>query len=134
VGPGYTGSSGGWLKERIDLSAYAGQKVLLRFEYMTDQSTNLEGFAIDNVEIAEVGLLDTSDLSGNWTYEGFRRVGDTTPQTFTVVIIGDDDTVERVELTAGNQAQIVIEEDSTIAIAGTTRETTRSASYSWSVR
>jgi hypothetical protein len=134
VGPGYTGSSGGWLKERIDLSTYAGHKVLLRFEYMTDQSTNLEGFAIDNVEIAEIGLMDTSDVSNNWTYEGFRRVEETTPQTFTVVIIGDDDSVERVELSAGSQATIEIKEDSTIAIAGTTRETNKAASYSWSVR
>jgi ssDNA-binding replication factor A large subunit len=73
-------------------------------------------------------------VSSNWSYEGFRRIGDTTPQTFTVVVIGSDDSVERVELTAGNQAKIEIESDSTIAIAGTTRETNKTAGYSWSVR
>ncbi|HXV98232.1 MAG TPA: hypothetical protein VEC93_07405, partial [Anaerolineae bacterium] len=37
-GPGYTGLSGGgptWLEESLDISAYAGQEVLIRFEYVT---------------------------------------------------------------------------------------------------
>ena len=34
--PGLTGSSGSWKTETADLSAYAGQDVLIDFRYMTD--------------------------------------------------------------------------------------------------
>ncbi|MBM3944897.1 MAG: hypothetical protein FJ317_05320, partial [SAR202 cluster bacterium] len=37
-GPGYTGQSAEWVNERIDLSAYAGKQVLVRFEYVTDDA------------------------------------------------------------------------------------------------
>ena len=37
-GPGYTGSSGGWVRERVDLTPYAGGNVLVRFEYVTDDA------------------------------------------------------------------------------------------------
>ena len=43
-GPGYTGDSGQWLQERVDLTPLAGQEILIRFEYITDDSTNLGGF------------------------------------------------------------------------------------------
>ena len=33
--PGFTGSSGGWVQESFDLSAYTGQNVFLRFLYVT---------------------------------------------------------------------------------------------------
>ena len=39
-GPGYTGASDGWIEETVDLSAYAGEKILLRFHYITDDSLN----------------------------------------------------------------------------------------------
>src|SRR5262249_14355582 len=39
-GPGYSGRSGGgdraaWVDEEVDISAYVGQQILLRFEYVT---------------------------------------------------------------------------------------------------
>ena len=38
--PGFNGDSGGWRAETFDLSAYAGQTVLLAFHYISDANTN----------------------------------------------------------------------------------------------
>src|SRR5205807_5870468 len=51
-GNGYTGESSskpdadshGWLHEQIDLTPYAGKQVMLRFEYITDDGYNAQGF------------------------------------------------------------------------------------------
>ena len=34
----YTGPSNGWVQETLDLSRYAGQKISIRFEYVTDRA------------------------------------------------------------------------------------------------
>ncbi len=44
-GSGYTGQSGGWVQESLDLSAYAGQQIMVRFEYITDDAVNQAGHA-----------------------------------------------------------------------------------------
>ena len=59
--------------ETFDLSAYAGQSVLLRFWYMTDWATTEEGPFIDNVAITSAsGTVFADDAEAgdaNWTYE-----------------------------------------------------------------
>ncbi len=60
-GPGYTGKSGGgeepeWVEESIDLTPFAGGRVLLRFEYVTDGGVNTPGWAIDDISVPELGL------------------------------------------------------------------------------
>jgi bacillopeptidase F (M6 metalloprotease family) len=59
LGWGYTGCSGGsetgmecspqWIQEKVDLSAYAGQKILVRFEYITDAALNYESLMLDDI-------------------------------------------------------------------------------------
>ena len=70
-GPGYTGKSSGWVAESVDLGAYAGKKILLRFELINDDATNLTGFAVDNISIPATGFTDRADDAGGWTAEGF---------------------------------------------------------------
>ncbi|RMF72729.1 MAG: hypothetical protein D6738_10490, partial [Acidobacteria bacterium] len=43
-----------WTQYTIDLSAYAGQDVLVRFMYATDQNLNGPGWWIDDIEITNV--------------------------------------------------------------------------------
>ncbi len=55
-GCGYNAKSGGgatakWINENVDLSQYAGKKIQLRFEYVTDAAINGEGFLLDDVSI-----------------------------------------------------------------------------------
>lgn len=80
--PGYTGSSGGWVHETFDLSAYAGQQILLQFRYMTDWGVTMAGFMIDDIRITADGQVlffdDVETLAPGWTaniwtrYQGYN--------------------------------------------------------------
>ncbi len=80
-GPGYTGSSGGWLLERVPLDDYTGQEILVRFEMITDDAVNQAGMVIDDVRIAEIGYAsDFEDDAGGWQAEGWVWVENALPQ------------------------------------------------------
>ncbi len=91
LGNGFTGDSGGasgpqWVREEVDLSAYAGREVLLRFEYVTDQALNLDGFAVDDIEIPGV-LADDAERDSGWRADGFVRSTNTLAQPFVVQLL-----------------------------------------------
>ncbi len=75
--PGYTGTSGGWLHETIDLTPYAGQKILLQFRYMTDWATSLAGFFVDDIRVTadggDVFFDDVEALDPAWVAAGWSR-------------------------------------------------------------
>lgn len=52
---GMTGDSTGWQECTLDLAAYAGKKVLIRFEYDTDQATTEAGYVVDDVKLVDGG-------------------------------------------------------------------------------
>jgi immune inhibitor A len=133
-GPGYTGQSAGWVHETVDLSHYAGEKIVLRFEYITDDSTNLTGFAVDNIQIPEIDFTDTADSANGWMAEGFKRIDGPMPQQFIVQLVKGDGTVQRIAVRSDTTATIPLgTSDVTIAISGATPETTEAASYSWTI-
>jgi immune inhibitor A len=76
--PGYTGYSGGWLEETVDLTAYAGAaQVWLRFRYETDPATLGMGWFVDDIQVADgTTVLFSDDAEGtaskwvieNWTH------------------------------------------------------------------
>jgi hypothetical protein len=72
--PGFNGDSGGWKSETFDLSAYAGQTVLLAFRYITDANTRGTGVWIDNVQIGSTVISDGSSLAGWQTFTQIRPV------------------------------------------------------------
>lgn len=77
-----------WIQETVDLSAYAGKKVLLRFEQITDEVFTAPGFAIDNIEIPEIGFSDNAENGDNgWQAQGFARIDNILPQHFIVQAI-----------------------------------------------
>lgn len=113
-GPAYTGRSGQrdrprWVNERIDLSGYAGQRLLLRFEYVTDDGASGPGLALDDIAVPEIGFFDDgeADASG-WRRAGFRRVEAPQPQRFALRLITFESPprVQPVELDARNDARI----------------------------
>ena len=61
--PGLTGDSGGWVNMSFDLSAYAGQDVLIAFRYVTDWATTESGWFIDNVYVDDVLISDGSSVA-----------------------------------------------------------------------
>ena len=75
--PGFTGHSGGWVQESFDLSAYAGQEVLLRFLYITDWATVEGGFYVDDLMLVDAYSTwqydDLESGSGNWVLGGWQH-------------------------------------------------------------
>ena len=92
-GAGLTGNSGGgesgeWVRERMDLSKYAGlESVLLRFEYITDDAVNIDGIVIDDIAIPEIGFADDAETDGEWLANGFQRIDNSLPQGFALRLI-----------------------------------------------
>jgi len=82
--PGLTGWSGGWLTISFDLSAYAGQDILVAFRYVTDWATYYEGWYIDNVYVDSTLVSDGSDASV------FKDITEVVPinNDFTVTFVG----------------------------------------------
>jgi immune inhibitor A len=131
-GPGYSGNSGGWVQEALDLSAYAGRKVLLRFEYVTDDATSLTGMAVDNIEIPELGFRDGAEAEAGWANEGFKRIERPMQQQFIVQVIRGE-TVARVALDAANRGSVRLDGSETIAVSGATEGTAEVAPYAWAL-
>src|SRR5581483_4031092 len=96
-GNGFTGTSGGadatWVQETVDLSRYAGRQILLRFEYVTDDSFNSDGIAIDDVEIPEIGFKDSATSDDGWQADGFTRIDNRWPETYLVEVISPEGAV-----------------------------------------
>ncbi len=87
-GPGYTGSSDGWLAESVSLDAYAGQEILLRFALITDEAVTQPGMVIDDVSIPEIGYTtDFEADAGGWQAEGWVRIDNVLPQQAWVQVV-----------------------------------------------
>jgi hypothetical protein len=64
----FTGNSGGWYQEQMDLTPFAGHDIELYFTYWTDGYTNLQGWYIDDIEIPQIGFSDNVESGVNgWT-------------------------------------------------------------------
>ncbi len=99
----YSGRSGTWVKEHIDLRDYAGKPVLVRFEYLTDGSQTNSGVALDDVGIVELGYNDNVEAGQSvWNPDGFLRIPSEVDQNWTVWVVyeqrGQHATVERMSL------------------------------------
>lgn len=101
-GHGYTGSSNGWLQERIDLSQFAGSRVLIRFEYITDAAVYENGLVIDDIAVPEIDFLDDAESDEEWNALGFERIDNVVPVNYVVLVIerkrDGTDTVRRMEI------------------------------------
>lgn len=140
-GWGYTGRSRGWIEETVDLSKFAGQKVWIRFEYITDAAVNGEGLLLDDVRIDAINYQSDFEADdGGWVAEGFARVDNILPQTYRLSLIlkGATTTVTNIELNADQTAEIPLSlrsgEKAILIVTGTTRFTTIPAEYQIEVK
>ncbi len=110
IGPGYTGVSGGgetprWEEERVDLSQFAGKRIELRFEYLTDDAVTHSGLFLDDIQVPEIGWKDDAESPGDWKPRGFVRVNSSLPQRWLVQTVVSDGKggleVKRVPLANG---------------------------------
>ena len=141
-GCAYNGITQGWVHQEVDLSQFAGKKVTLRFEYVTDAGVTGEGFVIDNLEIPQLNYqtgFESDD--GGWQLEGFARIENQIPQTFLVSVIhgsGDDAKIEKYEAAPGRTLTFNIDSsqgdaDLTIVVSGSERYTRQPAKYQLNV-
>ncbi|RYM06735.1 M6 family metalloprotease domain-containing protein [Sporolactobacillus sp. THM7-7] len=75
-GNGITGTSNGWVEATFDLSAYAGQKIELSFNYWTDTAVSLPGFYVDDISVTADGTpIVTDDTEGEpaFALNGFTK-------------------------------------------------------------
>jgi Zn-dependent metalloprotease len=49
----FSGSSGGWIKTIVDLSAYSGQNIHVRFRIATDSSESATGWYVDDISLSD---------------------------------------------------------------------------------
>ena len=61
LGNGITGSSNGWVKGEFDLTQFAGQKIQLAFNYVTDAGLSMPGFYVDDIVVEADGAAIFSD-------------------------------------------------------------------------
>jgi immune inhibitor A len=61
LGDGITGSSNGWVNGEFDLTQFAGQKIQLQFNYVTDAGLSMPGFYVDDIAVEANGAVMLSD-------------------------------------------------------------------------
>ncbi len=147
-GWGYTGKSGGgdqaqWIQESIDLTPYAGKKIVVAFDVINDLAVNRPGVAIDDVEIPEINYQeDFENGDGGWQPAGWIRTNNFVPQSYAVQLIsfGKDGhtTVTRLPLTEDNTGKWDIplsqSEKAIVVVSPMALKTTEVARYNWSAR
>ncbi len=146
LGWGYTGNSGGgefpqWVQERVDLTPYAGKKILLRFEIANDVAVNLPGLAIDDIEIPEIGFKDDAESDTGWAAEGWIRTNNFVPQNFIAQVIGygkDGSTrVTRLPINADNTGAWDIPlsqwNSAVLVLAATAVKSSEPALFNWTI-
>ena len=132
----YTGRTRDWILEEVDLSRFAGRKVIIQFEYVTDTAVNEGGFLLDDVRVDAINYASDFEADdGGWVADGFARVETVLPQTYrlSLIIHGDTTTVTHIPLNMDQTADIPLSlgssQQAVLVITGTTRFTTLPAAY-----
>lgn len=123
-----------WSRQTVDLSQFAGKRVRLRFEYVTDTARMGEGFLIDDLSIIETNYrADFEDGLDGWDSEGFVRTNNTIPQQFRVALVrlSEPAVVEHLTLDDSSRARVSLAsgEEIVLVVMGATRHTRQPASY-----
>ncbi len=140
AGNGVTGTASGWIPESVDLSAYDGKSLQVRFETITDSSVNSEGMAVANIALPQISYQDSSADQANWRTGGWVRGDGALPETFIVEAAtfasdGSLGTVQRIAINASGDGTLDIAHAGTsvsrvlLAVAPIAPATTEPAQY-----
>lgn len=134
LGNAYNGESGSWVSETVDLSAYAGQEIWLRWEYITDAAYTAEGFALDNVAIPEIGFYDDFEKAdATWQMEGFVRIGNWLPQSW-ILQVWQAGQLQRVVTDADGMAEIPLSGETVVMVSALSPVTRQVGTYELRVK
>ncbi len=150
LGVGYSGVSGGgpaprWVQESVDLTPFVGQKILVGFEYVTDDAFTRPGFFVDEVcvetDVPEVTFCDGFETSNTrWVQEGFIRTDTFVPQAYLVQVVhvtDEDVLVDRRVVVGGTEARFTASPEkgeAVIIVSGIAPLTWEGASYTLTVQ
>ncbi len=125
-----TGATAAWVHDQVDLTPYAGQELLLRFEYITDGAVNRPGLMLDDIRIAELDYSEDFEAGAEgWTLNGWVRLKNELPQRLLLQVLdGSTRTVKRIAVNGG-AATVPVGGPVTLAISGLTPFTTEPAQY-----
>ncbi|PKN99046.1 MAG: hypothetical protein CVU42_09265 [Chloroflexi bacterium HGW-Chloroflexi-4] len=137
LGCSFNGLSDGWQNHHASLSHFAGKLVWLRFEMISDGALSNEGIGIDNLEIPEIGYVETFESGDSgWVLEGFSLLHNLIPQPFLVSIItyNPEVKVNKYLVEAGETLDLRLDpncfgEDPIIIVSGASRFTRQRAHY-----
>jgi len=140
-GPGYTGASGGWLRESVDLSPFAGEDLWVRIQYVTDDAINATGACFRDLTIKfgrAASIIAANDPG--WEAQGFVFTNNVVRQGFQVQLIttGDDPQVRQVPLDANNAGNLTVQppadgEQLIVAVGSMAEKTRLPVSYTLTV-
>ncbi len=147
-GWGYTGKSGGgdraeWIQESIDLTPFAGRKILVAFDVINDQGVNRPGMAVDDVSVPEINYhADFEQDDGGWQPAGWVRTNNFVPQNYIVQLVSfapnGQPTVSRLPVNEDNTAHWDIPlsqlQKAIIVVSPMASWTTEVARYNWSAQ
>ena len=132
-----------WILETFDLGQYAGEEVLIRFEYVTDDAVNYPGWFVDNISIPAIGYTtDFENGPDGWQSEGWLLTDNRLPQEWLVQVLAFQDgelvNVERVPVNADGSARIDVNglgrgNEAVLLISGATPVTTEEALYEYRI-
>jgi hypothetical protein len=121
---------------------YAGKKVQVRFEYLTDAAVTHAGFFVDDIQVPEINYRDDAESgNGGWVARGFIRLANVLPQQWLVqlVTVGKTETtVEKLPLADDQTGQWSVHlgtdvDHAVLTISGLTPVTTEPARYWFAV-
>jgi hypothetical protein len=147
-GPGFTGTSGNqetasWVWERFDLTPYAGQEILIRFEVITDDTVTRPGLCLDDISIPELRYRsDVETGPDGWRAEGWIRATSHVPQSFLLQLIslGKETRVRKLPLDERMRGTFTISglgrdvDRVVLVVSALAPATTEWAGYSYQIR
>jgi hypothetical protein len=130
-----------WMPQTVDLSAYAGKQIIVRFESVSLPGNEDNGIALDNISIPELGFLDDAE-SGipGWTLDGWQQTTNEVRQQFIVqaAVVNPDASKMKVmrlisptDATASGQWDFTLQAGETLvlAVSGANDNTTTPGRY-----
>ncbi|MQF66938.1 hypothetical protein FIM07_00675 [SAR202 cluster bacterium AD-802-F09_MRT_200m] len=136
-GAGYTGKSGGWLTDSVDLSPFAGEDLWMRFQYVTDDAVNTAGACFRDLSISASGIIDDGD---GWEAHGFAFTDNVVRQDFQIqlITVGGEPQARQLPLDFGNSGKWIVQppgdgERLIVAVGSLAEKTRELASYTLSL-
>jgi hypothetical protein len=133
-----------WIGQEVDLTPYAGQEVLVRFEYVSLPNRFSSGFAVDNIAISQIEFSDDAESEGNWDLVGWERIDNRVDQQYLVQVaaLGTEQSAAHVQRLLspgeGNAGGLVTAvkagETVLITVSGMNDDTFQPTQYSLTVR